>query len=56
MSKRELMSVADLESEPSLQTRVHGLRQKLAPVADRGVNIVTYHAIGYRLDIPGETG
>jgi two-component system OmpR family response regulator len=55
VSKRELMSVADLESEPSLQTRVHGLRRKLAPVAELGLNIVTYHAIGYRLDLPGES-
>jgi two-component system OmpR family response regulator len=54
VSKRELMSIADLESEPSLQTRVHGLRQKLAPIADRGIKIVTYHAIGYRLDLPDE--
>ena len=55
VSKRELMSVGGLESEPSLQTRVHGLRQKLAPVAERGVAIVTYHAIGYRLDLPDGT-
>ena len=55
VSKRALMSVADLDSEPSLQTRVYGLRQKLAPIAGRGVSIVTYHAIGYRLDLPCES-